>query len=170
MAILGKIRQRSIFLIIVIGMALFAFVISGVFDGNNANNGPTDPVALINGEEIKIDFFRQMVDQTQRNYNYSTLKSVNLVWNQALRNTIFEQEFKKLGIDAGKDQLEQIRTEVGKFIVEGDLRREVATNIKRLQDLGTNRGIRHRRHLPVRGQKTKNNARTRKGPKRPIRR
>ena len=46
----------------------------------------------------------------------------------------------------------------------------VATNIKRLQDLGTNRGIRHRRHLPVRGQKTKNNARTRKGPKRPIRR
>ena len=108
MAILGKIRQRSIFLIIVIGMALFAFVISGVFDGNNANNGPTDPIALINGEEIKIDFFRQMVDQTQRNYNYSTLKSVNLVWNQALRNTIFEQEFKKLGIDAGKDQLEQI--------------------------------------------------------------
>ena len=108
MAILGKIRQRSIFLIIVIGMALFAFVISGVFEGNNANNGPTDPIALINGEEIKIDFFRQMVDQTQRNYNYSTLKSVNLVWNQALRNTIFEQEFKKLGIDAGRDQLEQI--------------------------------------------------------------
>ena len=49
-----------------------------------------------------------MVDQTQRNYNYSTLKSVNLVWNQALRNTIFEQEFQKLGIDAGRDQLEQI--------------------------------------------------------------
>ena len=43
-----------------------------------------------------------MVDQTQRNYNYSTLKSVNLVWNQALRNTIFEQEFEKLGIDAGE--------------------------------------------------------------------
>ena len=72
--------------------------------------------------------------------------------------------------DLSEDQLEQIRAEVGKFIVEGDLRREVATNIKRLQDLGTNRGIRHRRHLPVRGQKTKNNARTRKGPKRPIRR
>jgi small subunit ribosomal protein S13 len=72
--------------------------------------------------------------------------------------------------DLSEDQLESIRTEVGNFIVEGDLRREVATNIKRLQDLGTNRGIRHRRHLPVRGQKTKNNARTRKGPKRPIRR
>ena len=72
--------------------------------------------------------------------------------------------------DLSEDQLEKVRTEVGKYIVEGDLRREVATNIKRLQDLGTNRGIRHRRHLPVRGQKTKNNARTRKGPKRPIRR
>ena len=72
--------------------------------------------------------------------------------------------------DLSEDQLEKVRTEVGKYIVEGDLRREVATNIKRLQDLGTNRGIRHRRHLPVRGQKTKNTARTRKGPKRPIRR
>ena len=72
--------------------------------------------------------------------------------------------------DLSEDQLEKVRTEVGKYIVEGDLRREVATNIKRLQDLGTNRGVRHRRHLPVRGQKTKNNARTRKGPKRPIRR
>ena len=54
--------------------------------------------------------------------------------------------------------------------MEGDLRRDIATNIKRLMDLGTNRGIRHRRHLPVRGQNTKNNARTRKGPLRPIRR
>ena len=72
--------------------------------------------------------------------------------------------------DLSEDQLEKVRTEVGKYIVEGDLRREVATNIKRLQDLGTNRGIRHRRHLPVRGQKTKNNSRTRKGTKRPIRR
>ena len=72
--------------------------------------------------------------------------------------------------DLSEDQLEKVRTEVGKYIVEGDLRREVATNIKRLQDLGINRGIRHRRHLPVRGQKTKNNSRTRKCPKRPIRR
>jgi peptidyl-prolyl cis-trans isomerase D len=108
MAILGKIRQRSIFLILVIGMALFAFVISGVFDGNSMNSGPSDPIAVINDEEVGVDFFRQMVDQTQRTYNYSTLKSVNLVWNQALRNTIFDQQFEKLGIDAGKDQLEQI--------------------------------------------------------------
>ena len=72
--------------------------------------------------------------------------------------------------DLTEEQLDLVRSEVGKFIVEGDLRREISTNIKRLMDLGTYRGIRHRRHLPVRGQKTKNNARTRKGPKRPIRR
>ena len=108
MAVLGKIRQRSIFLILVIGMALFAFVISGVFDGSSSNTGPTDPIAVVNDEEIDVMFFRQMVEQTERTYNYSTLQSVNLVWNQALRNTIFDQEFKKLGIDAGKDQLEQI--------------------------------------------------------------
>ena len=108
MAVLGKIRQRSIFLILVIGMALFAFVISGVFGANSASAGPTDPVAVINDDEVDINFFRQMVEQTERTYNYSTLQSVNLVWNQALRNTIFEQQFEALGIDAGKDQLEQI--------------------------------------------------------------
>ena len=108
MAVLGKIRQQSIILILVIGMALFAFVISGVFDGNSSNEGPTDPIAIVNEEEIDVSLFRQMVDQTKRAYNYTTLQSVNLVWNQALRNTIFEQEFQKLGIDAGKDQLEQI--------------------------------------------------------------
>lgn len=69
-----------------------------------------------------------------------------------------------------EDDLERLRTEVGKFTVEGDLRREVSMNIKRLMDLGANRGIRHRRGLPVRGQRTKTNARTRKGPRRPIKR
>jgi small subunit ribosomal protein S13 len=58
--------------------------------------------------------------------------------------------------------------EVAKFSVEGDLRREVSMNIKRLMDLGCNRGIRHRRGLPLRGQRTRTNARTRKGPRRPI--
>ncbi|RPG33518.1 MAG: 30S ribosomal protein S13 [Gammaproteobacteria bacterium TMED92] len=66
--------------------------------------------------------------------------------------------------------LDAIRTEVGKLTVEGDLRRETSMNIKRLMDLGCYRGMRHRRHLPVHGQRTKTNARTRKGPKRPIRR
>jgi small subunit ribosomal protein S13 len=67
-------------------------------------------------------------------------------------------------------ELEQLRTEVGKFTVEGDLRREVTMNIKRLMDLGCFRGIRHRRGLPLRGQRTKTNARTRKGPRKPIKR
>ncbi|MGB0957314.1 MAG: 30S ribosomal protein S13, partial [Litorivicinus sp.] len=66
-------------------------------------------------------------------------------------------------------ELESLRTEVGKFTVEGDLRREVSMNIKRLMDLGCYRGLRHRRSLPVNGQRTKTNARTRKGPRKPIR-
>jgi len=68
-----------------------------------------------------------------------------------------------------EEKLELIRAEVGKYIIEGDLRREVSMNIKRLLDLGCFRGIRHRRSLPVRGQRTKTNARTRKGPRKPIR-
>jgi small subunit ribosomal protein S13 len=67
-----------------------------------------------------------------------------------------------------EEQLETLRTEVGRFSVEGDLRREVSMSIKRLMDLGCYRGIRHRRGLPLRGQRTKTNARTRKGPRRPI--
>ena len=61
--------------------------------------------------------------------------------------------------------LEKLRDEVGKFITEGDLRREVTMSIKRLMDLGCYRGVRHRKGLPVRGQRTKTNARTRKGPR-----
>lgn len=64
--------------------------------------------------------------------------------------------------------LEKLRVEVGKFTVEGDLRREVTMSIKRLMDLGCYRGLRHRRGLPVRGQRTRTNARTRKGPKKAI--
>ena len=72
--------------------------------------------------------------------------------------------------DLSEEQVDSIRTEIGKFAVEGDLRREVSMNIKRLMDLGCYRGIRHRRNLPVRGQRSKTNARTRKGPRKPIKR
>ncbi|MGB1557623.1 MAG: 30S ribosomal protein S13 [Oceanococcaceae bacterium] len=65
-------------------------------------------------------------------------------------------------------EVETLRSEVGKYTVEGDLRREVSMNIKRLMDLGCYRGLRHRRGLPLRGQRTRTNARTRKGPRRPI--
>jgi small subunit ribosomal protein S13 len=71
--------------------------------------------------------------------------------------------------DLSEEALDSLRNEISKLNVEGDLRREVSMNIKRLMDLGTNRGIRHRRSLPVRGQRTKTNARTRKGPRKPIR-
>ena len=71
--------------------------------------------------------------------------------------------------DLDDAQVEAIRAEIAKYIVEGDLRREVAMNIKRLMDLGCYRGLRHRRGLPVRGQRTRTNARTRKGPRRAVR-
>ncbi|MDE0927070.1 MAG: 30S ribosomal protein S13 [Methylophilaceae bacterium] len=70
--------------------------------------------------------------------------------------------------DLNDEEVEKLREEVGKFTVEGDLRREVSMNIKRLMDLGCYRGVRHRRGMPVRGQRTKTNARTRKGPIKPI--
>ena len=70
--------------------------------------------------------------------------------------------------DLSEDELTRIRNEVSHFKVEGDLRREVLMNIKRLQEIGCYRGIRHRRGLPVRGQRTKTNARTRKGPRKTI--
>jgi small subunit ribosomal protein S13 len=72
--------------------------------------------------------------------------------------------------DLTEPDAEKLRSEVAKFGVEGDLRREVSMNIKRLMDLGCYRGLRHRRGLPLRGQRTKTNARTRKGPRRPIKR
>ena len=108
MAVLGQIRQRSVFLILVIGMALFAFVISGVFDGNSAAASPSDPIAVVNDEEIELTFYRQLVENTEKNYNISTMQAVNSVWDQLVRATIFRQEFERLGIDAGKQQIEMI--------------------------------------------------------------
>ena len=72
--------------------------------------------------------------------------------------------------DLAEPEVANIRTAVANFVVEGDLRRETSMNIKRLMDLGCYRGIRHRRGLPLRGQRTRTNARTRKGPRRPIKR
>lgn len=70
--------------------------------------------------------------------------------------------------DLTDTEVERLRGEIAKFTVEGDLRRQIAMNIKRLMDLGTYRGLRHRRGLPLRGQRTKTNARTRKGPRKAI--
>jgi small subunit ribosomal protein S13 len=76
----------------------------------------------------------------------------------------FDKKIKELT----DSDLEKIREEVGKLTIEGDLRRELSMNIKRLMDLGCYRGFRHRRGLPMRGQRTRTNARTRKGPRKAI--
>lgn len=76
-------------------------------------------------------------------------------------------ETTKIG-DLSEAEIDVIRNEVAKISVEGDLRREVSMSIKRLMDLGCYRGLRHRRSLPARGQRSKTNARTRKGPRKPI--
>ena len=77
-------------------------------------------------------------------------------------------ESAKIG-ELSETEMDALRGKVAEMMVEGDLRREVSMNIKRLMDLGCNRGLRHRRSLPLRGQRTKTNARTRKGPRKPIR-
>ena len=118
MAILGKIRQRSIFLILVIGLALFAFVISGAFGNGSGDAGPNEPIGIINGEEIPLENFRLLVDQTERTYGYTTLQAVDVVWNQYLRNELFQTEFDILGIDAGKDQIEQVVSSTESIITD----------------------------------------------------
>ena len=86
--------------------------------------------------------------------------------SEILANAGVEESAKLKDLD--ESVVDKIRPEVAKFTVEGDLRREISMNIKRLIDLGTYRGLRHRRGLPVRGQRTKTNARTRKGPRKSI--
>ena len=84
--------------------------------------------------------------------------------NEILRNTSIEPDRKVR--DLTEDEVSRLREAIDDLTVEGDLRRERSQNIKRLMEIGCYRGLRHRRNLPVRGQKTKTNARTRKGPKR----
>ena len=118
MAILGKIRQRSFFLILVIGLALFAFVISGAFGNGSGDTGPNEPIGVVNGEEIPLENFRLLVDQTERTYGYTTLQAVQTVWNQFVRNELFQNEFELLGIDAGKDQIEQVVSSTESIITD----------------------------------------------------
>ena len=77
-------------------------------------------------------------------------------------------DYSKKVSDLSEEQVEKLRTAVAEYTVEGDLRRSVSTNIKRLMDIGCYRGIRHRMGLPLRGQKTKNNSRTRKGKRKTV--
>lgn len=100
---------------------------------------------------------------------------VSLTYIYGVGRPTAEKVLKNLGIsedirvkDLSEEQVNMIRSEIDQIKVEGDLRREVSLNIKRLMEIGCYRGIRHRRGLPVRGQRTKTNARTRKGPVRTV--
>lgn len=100
---------------------------------------------------------------------------ISLTYIYGIGKSLSQEILKKANIDENirvkdlsEDQLSQIRTVIDSYKVEGDLRREVSLNIKRLMEIGSYRGIRHRRGLPVRGQKSKTNARTRKGPRRAV--
>ena len=116
MAILGKIRQQSIFLIIVIGLALFAFIISGVFGNGSGDSGPNDPLGIVNGEEIQLENFRVLVEQEERVNGSSTIQAVNLVWDQYIQSLVLKSQFSLLGIDAGKNQIEQAISNTESFV------------------------------------------------------
>ena len=100
---------------------------------------------------------------------------ISLTYIYGIGRTLSNKILEKLNInpdtrvkDLTDEQVNEIRKEITNYTVEGDLRREVALDIKRLKEIGCYRGLRHRRNLPVRGQRTKTNARTRKGPKKIV--
>lgn len=111
------------------------------------------------------------VDLPNRKRMEIALTYVYGIGRSSARNILTEAkvDFDKRSDEVSDDELVRIRQIIdGKFRVEGDLRREIATSIKRLMDIGCYRGMRHRRNLPVRGQRTHTNARTRKGPRRTV--
>ena len=104
MAILGKIREKSIVLILVIGMALFAFVISGVFDGSGMIS--QEPVAIVGDEKVNIEQFSRRVDAVERNTGMSNVQAVNTVWDQVVTEYSFDQLKEKLGLAVGRGHVE----------------------------------------------------------------
>ena len=113
MAILGSLRKNSVVLITVIGMALFAFVISGVFDGKGYTS--QDPIGMVNDQDLSIEEFRNQVDFLERSYNLSGMNAVNSVWDQTVRNLILKNQFELSGVDSGKDHLEYILSQNPSF-------------------------------------------------------
>ncbi|MBT8296934.1 MAG: SurA N-terminal domain-containing protein, partial [Maribacter sp.] len=108
MAILENIRKRTTVLILIIGLALFAFVISGVFTSNDLGGGKIgSSVAEINGNEISIDDFRRKVESASNRFgpSASSMQVINQVWDQEVRNSILNQQFEDLGIDIERDQI-----------------------------------------------------------------
>ena len=108
MAVLGKIREKSIFLIIVIGLALFAFIISGAIGSDYGNIGPNEPIGEVDGEEVLLSNYRSLVEQDQKVYGSSTIESVNKVWDQYILSLVLKSQIDLLEIDAGINQIEQV--------------------------------------------------------------
>ena len=106
MAVLGNLRKNSFVLISVIGMALFAFVIAGVFDGKGYSS--QEPIGLVDDEEISIEEFRNQVDFLETSYNLSGMMAVNNVWDQTVRNSVLNKQFDLSGVSSGRDHIEFI--------------------------------------------------------------
>ena len=104
MAILGNLRKNSFVLIAVIGMALFAFVIAGVFDGSGFQS--PDPIGKVNGEELSITDFRNQMDLLKKSYNFNDLQALTTAWDESIRTKLLEQQIDELGIGSSIDHLE----------------------------------------------------------------
>ena len=104
MAILGNLRKNSFVLIAVIGMALFAFVIAGVFDGSGFQS--PDPIGKVNGEELSITDFRNQIDLLKKSYNFNDLQALTTAWDESIRTKLLEQQIDELGIGSSIDHLE----------------------------------------------------------------
>ena len=113
MAVLGNLRKNSFVLISVIGMALFAFVIAGVFDGKGYSS--QEPIGLVDDEKISIEEFRNQVDFLETSYNLSGMMAVNNVWDQTVRNSVLNKQFDLSGVSSGRDHIEFIIAQNPKF-------------------------------------------------------
>ena len=113
MAVLGNLRKNSFVLISVIGMALFAFVIAGVFDGKGYSS--QEPIGLVDDQEISIEEFRNQVDFLETSYNLSGMMAVNNVWDQTVRNSVLNKQFDLSGVSSGRDHIEFIIAQNPKF-------------------------------------------------------
>ena len=104
MAVLGNLRKNSFVLIAVIGMALFAFVIAGVFDGSGFQS--QEPIGIVNGEELSVTDFRNQIDVLKKSYNFNDLQALTTAWDEAVRSKLLSQQIDELGIGSSRDHLE----------------------------------------------------------------
>ena len=104
MAVLGNLRKNSFVLIAVIGMALFAFVIAGVFDGSGFQS--QEPIGIVNGEELSVTDFRNQMDVLKKSYNFNDLQALTTAWDETVRSKLLSQQIDELGIGSSRDHLE----------------------------------------------------------------